>query len=176
MNHAESKCAIDSICRKYGITNYIINDDESIDVNDDVYLLFARFTELPLTFNKVSGDFKCYSNYLTTLFGSPREVGGDFDCSGNELTTLEGCPIKVGGDFMCSENYLTSLVGIPSEVGRFIDFEINKLHPFYEKVYIELGNKLTIFIKYMKHCDVFEPVFNEQNGSDLIAEIKDGLK
>jgi len=34
----ESKQEIDSICRKYGIRNYTINPDESIDVDRDVDL------------------------------------------------------------------------------------------------------------------------------------------
>jgi hypothetical protein len=46
------------ICRKYRITNYIINDDGSIDVDGSVYLSYNRdLTKLPLNFRDVSGDF-----------------------------------------------------------------------------------------------------------------------
>jgi hypothetical protein len=34
----ESKENIDSICKKYDIKNYTINDDGSIDVDENVYL------------------------------------------------------------------------------------------------------------------------------------------
>jgi hypothetical protein len=71
---------------------------------------------LGIRFGKVSGDFYCYNNQLTTLEGSPSEVGGDFWCSGNQLTTLEGSPSRVGRGFYCSSNQLTTLEGSPSRV------------------------------------------------------------
>ena len=49
--------SIHDICNKYNIENYTINDDESIDVNDSVNLSNYSLTELPLTFNVVTGDF-----------------------------------------------------------------------------------------------------------------------
>ena len=57
----------EEICRKYYITNYSINPDGSIDVYGDVNLYGGGLIELPLRFNKVSGDFDCGCNYLTTL-------------------------------------------------------------------------------------------------------------
>jgi hypothetical protein len=125
---------IKEICRKYGITNYTINLDGSIDVVGNVYLIHDGLTEIPLKFNKVSGDFDCNNNQLlkfnkvigyfdcnnnqlTSLIGCPKEVGGDFYCSYNNLTSLDGCPKEVGGDFYCSYNNLTSLDGCPSHIG-----------------------------------------------------------
>jgi hypothetical protein len=67
---------IDSICRKYGINNYIINEDGSIDVNDDVYLDYKELIKLPLKFRNVTGHFYCQNNQLTSLEGSPKSVGG----------------------------------------------------------------------------------------------------
>jgi hypothetical protein len=108
---------IDEICRKYGITNYIINDDGTIDVNGNVNLYFIRLGELPLRFNKVNGFFNCYDSKLNTLKGSPRWVGRDFNCGYNNLTSLEFSPEYVGGRFVCSNNDLTDLMGSPKEVG-----------------------------------------------------------
>jgi len=78
-------------------------------------------------FGKVSGDFGCSGNELTSLEGAPQEVDGDFGCSGNELTSLKGGPQKVGGDFSCSYNQLTSLKGAPQEVGGDFDCRYNEL-------------------------------------------------
>ena len=50
---------IDDICKKYKITNYIINPDKTIDVDGDVTLSFSYLSKLPLKFNKVSGNFLC---------------------------------------------------------------------------------------------------------------------
>ncbi len=117
---------IDSICKKFGITNYTINSDGLVDVDGDVYLYNKGLTKLPLKFGKVTGHFNCYNNQLTTLEGSPREVGG-FYCSYNQLTTLEGGPREVGGYFDCYNNQLTTLEGSPREVGGYFNCRNNKL-------------------------------------------------
>ena len=69
---------IRNICKKYGIENYIINPDESIDVNGDFSLWSKKLTKLPLKFNKVNGGFYCDYNKLTSLEGCPKEVNGFF--------------------------------------------------------------------------------------------------
>jgi hypothetical protein len=98
---------ISLICEKYNITNYTVNDDGSIDVNGDVYLINKELTELPLTFNKVTGNFHCHFNNLTTLKGSPRWIGGRFSCRLNKLTSLDFSPDYVGSYFNCRYNDLT---------------------------------------------------------------------
>ena len=118
---------ISSICKKYGIENYTINSDGSIDVDGNVNLWDKRLTELPLTFNKVNGYFECGGNNLTTLEGSPKWVGGDFSCVGNNLTSLDFSPEYVGGEFYCDNNQLTSLKGSPKWVGGYFSCEDNNL-------------------------------------------------
>jgi hypothetical protein len=110
---------IHDICKRYNITNYTINDDGSINVNGRVDLHNKGLTELPLTFNKVSGDFFCRFNQLTTLKGSPRWVGGSFYCNYNQLTSLEFSPDYVGGNFYCNGNDLTNNYCIAEIMGNF---------------------------------------------------------
>ena len=98
---------ISLICEKYNITNYTVNPDGSIDVNGDVFLWNRELTELPLVFNKVTGNFDCDYNNLTSLKGCPRWVGGCFSCNINQLTSLEFSPDYVGGSFDCYTNQLT---------------------------------------------------------------------
>jgi hypothetical protein len=117
---------IDSICKKYGITNYTINSDDTVDVDGDVDLPSIRLSKLPIKFGKVSGAFYCHDNKLTTLEGSPSHVGG-FYCSNNYLTTLEGCPSEVSANFSCRQNQLTTLKGCPSHVGGDFDCRYNRL-------------------------------------------------
>ncbi len=124
----ESFKNMEDICLQYGIANYTINQDGSIDVDSNVDLSNYRLTKLPLKFGKVTGYFYCYRNQLTTLEGSPDYVGGDFICQyNNQLTTLEGSPNYVGGDFTCHDNQLTTLEGGPKEVGGDFDCGGNQL-------------------------------------------------
>ncbi len=113
---------IEEICGKYKIENYTINEDGSIDVDGGVDLSHKILTELPLNFNKVTGDFYCIHNSLTTLKGSPKYVGGGFYCNNNSLTSLEFGPKEVGSDFALRVNpKLTSLKGCPEKVGGYFD-------------------------------------------------------
>jgi len=116
------------ICSKYNIENYTINSDETIDVDDHVYLSNIKsLTKLPLRFNKVSGDFYCDNNQFTSLKGAPKKVGGNFSCTRNQLTSLECSPKEVGGNFDCSYNQITSLEGVPKEVGGYLYCRYNQL-------------------------------------------------
>jgi hypothetical protein len=112
---------IDDICKQYGITNYTINSDGSIDVDGNINLNYKSLYKLPLKFNRVSGWFDCTGNHLTSLEGCPKYVGSGFSCSTNKLTNLEGCPNYVGRKFMCCYNDLTSLEGCPSYIGSDFD-------------------------------------------------------
>ena len=126
----ESNNDIDAICKKFGIKNYTINPDGSVDVNGDVNLSYRELTKLPLKFGRVGGYFSCSDNQLTSLEGAPREVGGDFYCSYNQLTSLEGAPSHVGGHFYCYYNQLTSLEGAPKYVGGDFFCHRNQLVDF----------------------------------------------
>src|SRR5271157_672879 len=90
----------------YEIDNYVINDDLTIDVKDDVILYDKNLSSFPdfIKFNHVTGYFYCSDNQLTSLVGCPFSVGGDFYCSYNQLTSLVGCPFSVGGKFYCHDN------------------------------------------------------------------------
>jgi len=94
-----------------------VHADGSISVFEDVDLSRQKLKKLPFRFQKVSGDFLCSHNQLTSLAGAPREVGRDFYCNHNQLTSLAGAPREVGGSFFCGYNQLTSLAGAPQEVG-----------------------------------------------------------
>jgi hypothetical protein len=122
---------IHRICEEYNIKNYTLNDDLSIDVDDNVYIIRKKLTKLPLKFNKVNGYFNCPSNKLTTLEGAPREVNGNFNCYDNKLTSLEGAPNIVTGDFNCYNNEIDSLEGAPKEITGLLNCYDNNLYSFY---------------------------------------------
>jgi hypothetical protein len=117
----ESFNNIASICKKYGIKNYTINPDGTVDVNGHVYLISEGLTKSPLKFGKVTGNFVCTYNKLITLEGAPREVGGDFNCSYNQLTSLEGSPREVTGDFNCHNNPIYSVYKLFPDRKSYMD-------------------------------------------------------
>jgi hypothetical protein len=123
----ESKEDIDSICKKFGIRNYTINEDSTVDVDWDVNLYDKGLTKIPLKFGEVSGYFSCGDNQLISLEGSPLSVGGYFNCISNQLKSLEGSPLSVGGGFYCSYNKLKSLDGISGRISGGIYCYNNQL-------------------------------------------------
>ena len=119
---------IHDICKKYGIENYTINPDGSIDVSGNVYLDFLNLEKLPLKFNYVSGDFSIYNNCITSLEGCPKEVGGSFDCAKNQITSLKYSPIKVGTYINLYMNPLESLEGYNGEYDKLYCDDLYKLN------------------------------------------------
>lgn len=147
---------IHKLCLKYGIDDYDINYDGSIDVRGDVYLQNKNLMYLPLSFKNVYGNFWCYSNSLISLEGAPKYVDGVFNCSWNKLTSLEYAPQIVTHIFKCEDN----------DLGEY----------FY-KLFNELEyNQIGVFFKYYNHYSVWEPEFNEDNFAGLIQDIKEGLE
>ena len=97
-------------------------------LDGSVNLSNRGLTALPnLTGVRVTGNFYCDGNRLTSLHGAPAHVGGSFYCDGNRLTSLQGAPATVGGTFNCSGNRLTSLRGAPATVGGNFSCGYNRL-------------------------------------------------
>ncbi len=115
---------------RYGIKNYTISSDDTIDIDGDVDLRNKELYKIPFKFGKVTGDFDCSVNYLESLKGCPSEVGGYFYCLDNKLTNLIGSPVEVGGRFSCRHNNLKTLEGMSIEVGGNFICNNNKLKSF----------------------------------------------
>ncbi len=166
---------LDSKLKKFRIFDYIINEDGSIDCNQNVYLHSMKLGEIPnIKFNKINGCysinlnnltslkncpkyiskwFNCSENKLTSLEFGPEFVGGQYLCAGNELTTLKGCVEEVHSDFICFTNKLTSLEFCPMEVKGDFNCSFNELEYLDRSPLIE-GNL------YCKRMFKSEPEFN----------------
>lgn len=139
--------------KKYNITKYIINNNNSVSVDGNVNLQDYQLDSIDVQFHIIDGNFDCGKNNLTSLNGCPKEVHGNFtcsknklinlidgpevailyDCSNNHLTSLEGCPKFIQNDFMCYNNFLESLTIAPQYVtGHFFcnDNPIKSLKDF----------------------------------------------
>jgi len=124
----ESKQDIDSICAKYKIINYTINQNGLIDVDGGVDLSNLDLDRLPIKFGNVTSHFNCCENNLIDLEGCPEEVGGNFYCGYNKLETLEYVPDRINRSFYCSRNNLKSLEGCPTFIGGAINCNDNQLY------------------------------------------------
>jgi len=122
-----NKNDIDRWLRDYEVENYIINPDMSVDVEGNLILYHCHLKSIEVDFNKVSGDFTCEGNELTSLLGAPKYVGNHFVCADNKLTNLKGSPALVRGNFFCSKNNLTTLLGAPQRVEKSVMCYDNQL-------------------------------------------------
>ena len=87
------------LCRM-GVENYVINEDLTVDVNDDVDISCKNLKTIPIQFGIVNGVFNCGCNNLTSLKNCPPIVKNRFHCSQNELTNFEDFPKEINGDFI----------------------------------------------------------------------------
>ena len=133
-----------------GIVDYTINDDLTIDVDENVDLSLKDLIKFPefIIFGNINGYFDCSINHLislkgapkstkkgfycshndlTSLEGAPEIIGCSFNCSGNKLTSLQYSPKTIGSDFICSNNMLISLFGSPRYVVDFFNCSYNQL-------------------------------------------------
>jgi hypothetical protein len=158
----------------------ILNEDQSVDVLGNVkfpasssYLL-----QLPLVFNKVTGDFDCSKLKLTTLKGSPIAVAGTFDCSYNNLTSLEYAP-KSANVFIF-DNMITSLYnnGINSNYNQvYMLFRTDSPIGLPRKI-TDNAQHIAIILKYQNYYDVWkeDESFHEKNFDILLEDIREGLQ
>jgi len=134
--------------------NWTLNSNSGVYVDGDVSMIDMNLTEIPVKFGKITGDFGCSQNSLTSLNGCPTTVNGIFWCNCNNLTSLEFTPSYVGGDFGCSHNNLTSLEFAPSKVGGGFYCYNNPLKDYFKNIkeeYFEHWNKL-----YWRWCNMIE--------------------
>jgi hypothetical protein len=109
MNHElKSKEEIYQWCTDHLIENFTINDDLTVDVNDNVILYLYKINELPVQFGDVKGDFILGENNLKTLKGVPHSVGGDFICGGNDIRDLDYFPKNINSRIILLNNQLNS--------------------------------------------------------------------
>jgi hypothetical protein len=152
--------------KKYGVTNYTINDDYTIDVDGDVNLSNRKLNKLPFKFGKVTGNFYCDDNGLESLDGCPYYVGGNFSCSGNKFTDLVGSPSDVGGFFNCQYNdNLTSLDGMSLEIGGSFNCrnnpnltELDSISNIEKILYCNYSVDISKFRGYCKMIRIFKYV------------------
>jgi hypothetical protein len=134
---------IENICRKYNIKNYTINNGV-VDVDNDVYFYDKGLYKIPLIFGKVTGNFSCAFNNLSSLSGCPKWIGGDFFCHGNKLEELDG-PEFVNGDFIIDKS-IVNLLDERYEINNDYEYPRVTNYNFVNKL-IKRGNNINSILK-----------------------------
>jgi hypothetical protein len=73
---------LDIVC--FGV--WVFNDKGEVDVEGNISIRKKGLTQIPVKFGRVSGDFSCSWNNLTTLKNCPDYVGEEFFIYSNNLT------------------------------------------------------------------------------------------
>jgi len=94
---------------QYGIKNYYINDDLTVDVDGDLHISSLAQCGPDIKFGTINGNFDCSRLGLKSLRNCPKVVKGDYKISHNRLTSLEGIAEYIGGDLWIQNNYLNEL-------------------------------------------------------------------
>lgn len=136
-----SKLIKDSL-DEYGVKNYTINDDFTIDVNGDVNLEGKDISEFPvhIQFGTIKGDFDCSFNQLTSLKGVPKKIEGNFDCNFNQLTICsdDALPIEVTKNVFCIDAFKK----LPASLEKIFHVQQGKV---YTKLDLSLLDEINQF-------------------------------
>lgn len=166
------------------ITNYVIHDDLSVDVNGHVNLQHKKLTAIEVQFNRVLGVFCCRDNQLTSLQGVPYFVGGSFECEHNCLINYQYVPHYVKHSFVCSGHVdLQDLVNLNvgdnfAHLYKKDEDKIELFSEFYDpygdgfvfNIQAQIFNQHMNVFKMMKEKEFLDNVLNQE--SHLAYKIK----
>jgi len=141
-----------------GRNNWTLNSDGKVDVNNWVIMSNMGLTEIPVKFGRISIQFNCAYNNLTTLKNCPDYVGKRFNCSNNNLTTLDDLPEFIGEIITIYNNPLKDYFKNIKESnfiywGEFQWVEVLKEYPFLiniTKNYVSKKNFIRLIEEYPK--------------------------
>jgi hypothetical protein len=173
----EDTVNIEEVCEQYGIENYTVNNDNTVDVDGNVYFRDDNIKLLPVNFNIVNGYFKCYNCNLTSLKGAPKSVGNTFNCDKNKLTSLQYSPeVLESGDYDCNSNIIKSLKYITSPIPGDLNVEYNKLTslefcPIVQGTVYCSNNEINTFINFYFYKD--DIIFKNNPICDIYDLFKD---
>jgi len=142
LGNGDIKAKITKWLTHVGVENFTINPDLTVDVDGDVYFGTHRWTEFPVKFGVIKGNFICAVGHLESCVNFPDEVEGECDITGQQLKSLKGFPSKVGtgvhgGGVDISFTPLTSMDGISEEINGDLvmtDTRISSLEGIADKI------------------------------------------
>lgn len=114
----KTKEEVKKMCKNFGIEEYLINDDLSIDVYNHFRFPIGGQAYIPLNFNEITGNFTFRHSSLKSLKGCPKIIGGSLDVSWNNLRSFEDGPNEIKRNLICNTNNIKTLKGFPKVNGK----------------------------------------------------------
>lgn len=124
---AQTREQVEEFLEKSSIFNYEINQDLSVNVFQNVNIIWENIKLIPIIFKSIKGNVILSGNKLQSLDGLPEEIHGTLDISNNQLKSLVGCPQIVHEDFDVSDCFLKTLAYGPKIVKGDYIAERNEL-------------------------------------------------
>lgn len=149
----------------YGIVDYTINSDLTVDVDDSVILDNRNLKFLPVQFGKINGYFFIDDNGLKSLKGCPIEIKGEFSCSKNDIYNLDEFPKNIESTIFFDKNPI-------SKFFQFINWknvDDNYDNGFSISDNMMCDNRFKKFIEYLIEYNVII------NKTIYISRLKDAL-
>jgi hypothetical protein len=140
---AETKEQVEEFLEKNSIYDFKINSDLSVDVFQNVNIIWENIQLIPIVFKSIKGKLILSGNKLQSLKGLPKEIHGTLDISNNQLKSLEGCPEIIHEDFDVSDCFLKTLAYGPKVVSGDYIAERNELLNI-DDIATEIGGDLII--------------------------------
>ena len=122
------KNSIKKILEDFGVTKYVILEDNSVIINQNIDWSNRELKELPFIISEMNGNLDLSNNHFNILKNFPRKINGTIDLSHNKIFELNGFPIEVTKDVLLNNNNLISIKGISKNIGgSYLNISNNKL-------------------------------------------------
>jgi hypothetical protein len=126
--------------KQHNIANYVIKDDLTIDVQNNLQLIDLKESSLPeyINFGYVYGKLECLNNNFTTMRGFPKKIGRFANINYNKkLRSLEFLPqeimindtnYKYTYGYGLLNNNIKSFVGLPEIIAGSLWIQKNPVN------------------------------------------------
>jgi ATP-dependent protease Clp ATPase subunit len=149
MKFYDSKKLIEEWLKIHRISDYIIRNNNTVDVNRSIYLYNSNITEIPIKFNTIDGSIDLSHNLLVNLDFMPKEITGYIDIRDNEpLTNLNSLPKKIT-HLLISSCTLKDFTELPKEINK-LTIKLNKHIPLFDGIPENIKNGIELQYNYKK--------------------------
>lgn len=113
--------------RKWNLVNYIINDDLSVSVDEDVYIDDSKVSEIPVNFREINGNLRIDNCNFINLKGLPDKLENLLIANCRNLESLQGCTKEISNNFTLRNSSVDSLKYGPVHVGGKYHIDLKKI-------------------------------------------------